>query len=85
MNYNVTVQSDLGITVNDPRVIDRVLNNEDNWQGTFYRFTTAEEVIAHLAYNYVSNGRTVNSLDGWADLPASAVTYNEGPIDVDVR
>ena len=50
----------------DQRVFDAVLTDE--WRAQYYRFHTPEEVGAHLAYNLIQ-GRTLSSLDGFADLP----------------
>ncbi len=61
------------IEINDSDVVDRVVNNVDNWQGTYYRMTTEQEVVDHLAYNCIANGiELVNRLDGWADMDDGA-------------
>lgn len=65
------------IDVNDPDVIARVVENHDGWQQMFYGMTTEQEVLEHLAYNAVRNGRSdATMLDGWADLPADAVVMD---------
>jgi hypothetical protein len=64
------------VTVNDPDVIERVTGpNGDNWREQLYDLHSEEDVLAHLAYNCVANGcENARMLDGWADLPADAVT-----------
>lgn len=72
----------VNIDVNDPDVIDRVVNNVENWQGTYYRMTTADEVLDHLAYNCIANGiKDASRLEGWADLPAGAATMRVENVD----
>ena len=65
----------------DPAAISRVLNNEDNWKGTFYNLDE-EGVIEMLAYNCGIRDRDISDLDGWSDLPATAlkVTSNEATL-----
>lgn len=70
------------VDVNDQDVIDRVVNNDDNWQGMYYRMTTADEVLDHLAYNCAANGvERVNRLDGWADMADDAATMRIENVD----
>lgn len=64
------------VTVNDPDAITRVTGPGGNeWRSRFYLFDTEDGVINHFAFNCIANGCTdANALDGWADLPAGAVT-----------
>jgi len=55
----------------EPSLLDRALTPE--WQDSFYTFEDREAVAAHLAYNLVQ-GRSLSSLDGWADCEDSAAT-----------
>lgn len=51
-------------------VIDRCLTAE--WQSTFYPMRDAEDVAGHIAFN-LAQGRSLCSLDGFADLPERSV------------
>lgn len=65
----VTVRVD----IEDADVVTRVVEDHDDWRGTYYDMRTEEDVLEHLAYNCVANGRRdVTRLDGWADLPDTA-------------
>lgn len=82
--YSQEIVSVVSVQVNDPNVIDRVVNNETSttgygeevaWRDMFYDLRTEQDVIEHLAYNAAVNGYDkVNRLDGWADLPDDAAT-----------
>jgi hypothetical protein len=75
MKYSQDAYVTVAINVNDQDVIDRVVNDVDDWQGTYYRMGSASEVLDHLAYNCIANGvERVNRLDGWADLADDAAT-----------
>lgn len=61
------------VTITDPTVVDRVVNNEDRWRETFYAMDSFDDVVEHLAYNAISNGYvSAAALDGWADCDAMA-------------
>lgn len=69
----------LAVTVDvDQSVIDRCLTEE--WQRTFYPMRDPEDLAGHLAFN-LAQGRSLGSLDGFADLPESSVYVAE--IDTD--
>lgn len=83
--YFVDVMVTVEVTVNDDSVIRRVVDNEDNWRGTFYDMRTRDDVLYHLAFNCINNGADqAVRLDGWADLAGDAATmrvvdvYHEG-------
>ena len=64
------------VDVRDPEVLERVTGpGGDEWREQFYRtIKTAEDVVAHFAYNAVANGVTdVSRLEGWADVDDDAV------------
>lgn len=88
--FAVSVTQELYIVINDPNVIDRVLQNQDDegvpqerkrggsgWRDHFYDLRSEEEVVEMIASAYALYRSEINSLDGWADLPASAVTYED--------
>lgn len=85
--FRVTVAIDVEVTVNDPDVFERVTGpNGDEWRAHLYNFTTEDQIVRHLAYNCAVNSE-VNAcqLDGWADLPKTAVNLQidyRGGIDV---
>ena len=62
----------------DDRVWQRVVENEDDWQGKFYDLTTKEEVAAYLAYNIGIMHLHLSDLEGWYDLPDGAVIVVRG-------
>ena len=71
---NVELKQSFTVYFHDDRVWERVVNNEDDWQGMFYDLTTKDEVAAHLAYNIGIMGRNLSDLEGFGDLPDNAVT-----------
>ena len=70
--FRVVVTQEVVVTVNDPSVIRRCVDDEDDWRGTYYPLSTEEDVIGHLAMN--ADSMAVNRLDGWADLDSQAAT-----------
>lgn len=72
----VTVTCVFDITINNPNVIDRCVNNEDHWRETFYDLDTPEKVLEHLAVNMGFRDWRFSQLEGWADLPDDAVSLN---------
>jgi hypothetical protein len=75
--YVTSLTLDVEVQVNDPSVIARCVNNQDDWRDSFYDLRTAEEVIGHLVYNYVANGvEDIRRLDGWADVAEDAVVFS---------
>jgi hypothetical protein len=89
--YTVDALRSVTVTINDPSVIARVVENHDDegvpqpfekdgtgWRNVFYDITDADGVVEMLAYNCAVNGVTkANSLDGWADLGDDAATMEE--------
>lgn len=72
--FDVEMQVTVRVTITDPLVISRPVENTDGWRDDLYPLFTQDDVLEHLAYNAVMNGSTnASRLDGWADLPASAV------------
>lgn len=75
-SYRVEAEASVCIDVWDPAVIERVTGPDgDEWRSQFYRsIRTAEDVVAHFAYNALANGITdISRLDGWADCSPDAV------------
>lgn len=73
--HTITMEVAVEVEVNDPDVIERVTGpGGDEWRAHLYDLYTADDVLAHLAYNCAVN-RCENArlLDGWADLPEDAV------------
>jgi hypothetical protein len=71
IKYRATFEVEVEFEV-DPAAIDRVLNNEDDWAGSFYDLDE-EGVVEMLAYNCGIMDRSISDLDGWSDLPDSAL------------
>lgn len=65
MKFKGQVIWDVDIEIADD-LIKGVLTDE--WRSHFYPLKTPEDVAAHLAFNLVQ-GRTLESLDGFADRP----------------
>lgn len=84
--YEIDVTVTVRITVNDPNVIDRCVNNElvelgdgtiVGWGDHLYNLPTRDDVLRHLAFNALMNGyEDLTRLDGWADLPREAATLD---------
>lgn len=81
--HNVDVMLSVKVTINDPDVVDRCVNNSPDqpggrgWRDNFYDLRTEADVIAHLAYNCAMNRyHYASELDGWADLPREAATMD---------
>lgn len=74
--YEATVTMTVRVEIHDPDVIARCVEDHDGWRTRmFYDLRTPEAVVQHLAYNCARNNvEDVSRLDGWADLPSSAVT-----------
>lgn len=70
----VTITYTVEVLFNDPDVWQRCTENRDNWRGTFADFTTQGQVAECIAVNYTSYHRTLSHIDGWADMPDSAVS-----------
>ena len=72
--YIVTGEFVVEIEIDDPDVIERVTGPEgDEWRSKLYDLHDVDDVLKHLAYNAVANGRRdVTMLDGWADLTRDA-------------
>ena len=67
----VTREVEVQLTVRftfHPEVFDRV---DDEWRAGLYQLHDEDEIAEHLLYN-LFQGRRVDQLDGWADLPPSA-------------
>ena len=76
MEKIVVLSQQVRVTVNNSDVIERVTGPKgDEWRAQLYNLRTEEDVLAHLAYNALANGcENATMLDGWADLPADAVS-----------
>ena len=71
------------ILINDEDAITRVVDNDNGWRETFYKYTTRDEVLQHFAYNCIQSGiMRANRLDGWADMRADAVEIQIVEVDV---
>jgi len=68
----VHVTAIVELTINDPDAIDRCFT--EDWRAAMYRFDREQEVIDHLAINLGRRDMRLSALDGWADLPDTAVT-----------
>ena len=63
------------VNVSDPLVLSRPIENTDGWRDDLYDLKTRDDVLNHLAFNAIANSvENGLILDGWADLPADAVT-----------
>lgn len=96
-DHVVVVTCTVHIDVNDPDVIDRCVQNKNDdgvpvpygtgqagWRDTLYNLATREDVLKHLAYNAVLNGREdLHYMDGWADLDRDAVEMSINRYDVE--
>ena len=83
--YNVHASVIVSISINDDDVIERVTGPEgDEFRASLYDLHTEEDVLAHLAFNCVQNGRRdFAMLDGWADLTREAGTMYIDDVWVD--
>lgn len=94
--FEVEVTARVRITIIDPSVVTRAVENHDDqgvpqpdvkdgtgWRNVLYSdVTTRDRVLAHLAYNAVANGVTnAAALDGWADMPREAATMDVRDVD----
>ncbi len=68
--YRVTFETTVTIEI-DPEVIDRTQTKW--WRDQMYRLTP-DQAIAMVAQSVAIDGRSLPGMDGWADLPAAAVT-----------
>lgn len=83
-SYRVECEAVVYVDVHDPDVIERVTGpNGDEWRSQFYgTIRTAEDVVAHFAYNAIANGiEDVRRLDGWADIAFDAVDIHMDSIE----
>jgi len=65
------------IQVNDQQVLD--LSRGEPFEGK--PFGSKQELVEHLAINLVGQDMRLSQMDGWADLPDSAVTVSVGDIE----
>lgn len=73
--FDVEMRVTVRVTIKDPLVIRRPVENIDRWREDLYNLTTRDQVLEHLAYNAVVNGQENGRiLDGWADLDVDALT-----------
>lgn len=78
--YDVEVRTRLRLALH-PEVINRV---DDEWRSHLYDLYDPEDIVAHLLYNLLQ-GRELNRLDGWADLPAFAAFIDDmNRVEVDI-
>ncbi len=86
--YIATTTVDAVVTVNNHDVIDRVTGpNGDKWRSQFYwSIKTAEDVIAHLVFNAITNGvEDISRLDGWGDCDKDDVWFVLDDVVTDVE
>jgi hypothetical protein len=78
VKHDLVVEATVRVTVKDPDVIERVTGPKgDEWRELLYQLHTEADVLEHFAYNAVANGvGRCNVLDGWADLPDDAATFD---------
>lgn len=82
--FDVEMRVVVRVTVRDPDVIRRPIENVDSWRDDLYDLRTRSDVLAHLAFNCVRNGsQNAQLLDGWADLPRDAASMTVREIDFD--
>jgi hypothetical protein len=83
--HSVSFIGSVVVTINDPDVIERITGpGGDDWRKQAYQLHTRDEIVQHLAYNCIANGRErANELDGWADLPDDAATMGVEGIEAD--
>jgi hypothetical protein len=88
--YRVWMRVAVDVTIDDPDVIARVVDNHDDegtpqpvgrgngangWHDTYYNIPDRDGVLHHLAFNGLVNGADdVTRLDGWADMGPDACT-----------
>lgn len=65
MKYVTTFVVTVETEVSD-ELVKEALSPE--WQKDFYKFSKAQDVADHLAYNFARNNTTIQSLDGFAHL-----------------
>lgn len=88
LSYRVEAMATVLVDVRNPDVIERVTGpGGGEWRQQFYRtICTAEDVIAHIAFNAVANGvLDVNRLDGWADCDPDDVEILVDQIETHVE
>lgn len=69
--FIVHVRAIVEVTINDPDAVARCFT--DDWRDAMYRFDTEGEVLDHLAICVGCRDMRLSRMDGWADLPDSAV------------
>lgn len=79
--FRVNIEMSVEVSI-DQRLVDEVMT--DDWRSSFYSFAQASDLAGHLAFNLVQ-GRSLQSLDGFADQPGERVSvdlpldfYNDG-------
>jgi hypothetical protein len=85
--YRIPVSCVVEIDINDPDVIERVTGPKgDDWRSYAYDLRTKQEVLAHLAHAAVLAGvENAKTLDGWADLPSSAVSMRVCEVEAEAQ
>ena len=68
------------LVINDSAVLD--LDRGEAWLGK--PFESRDALLEHLVVNLVGEGLRLSSLEGWADLPDSAVTVRTYDMDVEL-
>lgn len=63
-SFSLAYEVDLEVRI-DEKVFEAVLTDE--WRSRFYQLRTREDVARHLTFNLLQ-GRSLSSLDGFADL-----------------
>lgn len=78
--YEVEVSTRVRVVLH-PDVVDRV---DDDWRSGMYQLYDDEDILSHLLFNLLQ-GRRIDQLDGWADLPAFAAYVDEMErVDIDI-
>ena len=73
--FRVNFECEIELCVDDS-VIDQANSNE--WRKMFYGdLTTPYKIAEHIAYNVVLFNRKLSSVDGFANLPDEAISFNE--------
>lgn len=71
--YRVVFRTEVVLTINDPTVLSRVLDDEDGWKSDFYDLDEAG-VVEMLARNIGIDGCRIGGMDGWANTTKEAAT-----------
>lgn len=87
--YMVQLRYTVRVTVTDDNAIDRVVNNDNDWSGSFYFSDVTDpterrdKALGMLAANIGIGRSRLSSLDGWADMPDDAVRASAYDMEVE--